>query len=73
MTNSKEIPPQFRDQLEVEIKDTFLCAIGQNALTEMTKQYEDENPVLYRYTNYIADYTSHQNGTCNIADPFSMI
>ena len=31
MTNSKEIVPQYRDQLEAEIKDIFLWAIGQNA------------------------------------------
>ena len=37
MTNSKEILPQYREQLEMDIKDTFLWAIGQIALTEMTK------------------------------------
>ena len=37
MTISKELPPQFRDQLEMEVKDIFLCAIEQSALTEMTK------------------------------------
>ena len=35
--NSKEILPQHRDQLETEIKDIFLWAIGQNAIREMTK------------------------------------
>ena len=38
MTNNKEILPQFRDQLELEIKDIFLWAIGQTAITEMTKR-----------------------------------
>ena len=38
MTNNKEILPQYREQLETEIKDIFLWAIGgQNAITEMTK------------------------------------
>ena len=37
MTNNKEILPQYSDQLEMEIKDMFLWAIGQNAITEMTK------------------------------------
>ena len=37
MVNPKEILPQFRDQLELEIKDMFLWAIGQSALSEMTK------------------------------------
>ena len=35
MKNSKEILPQYRDQLEAEIKDIW--AIGQNAITEMIK------------------------------------
>ena len=30
----KEILPRFRDQLELEMKDTVLWAIGQSALTE---------------------------------------
>ena len=33
MTNSKKILPQNRDQSEAEIKDIFLWAIGQNAIT----------------------------------------
>ena len=33
MTNSKEILPQYRDQLETEIQDIFLWAIGQSAIT----------------------------------------
>ena len=37
MVNSKEIIPQYRDQLETEIKDIFRWAIDQNALTEINK------------------------------------
>ena len=37
LTNSKEVLPQNRDQLEEEIKDVFIWAIGQSALTKMTK------------------------------------
>ena len=41
MTNSKEILPQYRDQLktdtETDTEDTFIWANGQNAITEMTK------------------------------------
>ena len=44
MVNSKEILPQFRDQLELEIKDTFLWAIGQSALSEMTKTVREREP-----------------------------
>ena len=44
MTNSKEILPQYRDQLEAEVKDIFLWAIGQNAITEMTKTVREREP-----------------------------
>ena len=51
MTNKKEVLPQFRDQLELELKDIFLWAIGQTAITERTKTVEKENQAHYRYTN----------------------
>ena len=44
MTNNKEILPQYRDQLEMEIKDIFLWAIRQNAITEMTKTVREKEP-----------------------------
>ena len=37
MVNCKKNLPKFRDQLETKIKEIFLWAIGQNALTEMRK------------------------------------
>ena len=36
MVNSKKILPQYREQLETEIKDIFLWAIGQNAPLQCT-------------------------------------
>ena len=42
MTNNKEILPQLRDQLE--IKDIFLWATGQTAITEMTKTVRETEP-----------------------------
>ena len=44
MTISKEILPQFQDQLNLEIKDTFRWAIGQSALTELTKTLREREP-----------------------------
>ena len=41
MTNSKEVLPQYRDQLEEEMKDVFIWAIGQSALTEMTRSVRE--------------------------------
>ena len=42
MTNNKKILPPYGDQLETEIKDIILWAIGQNAVTEMTKRSKRE-------------------------------
>ena len=42
ITNSKEILLQYRDQLEEEIKDVFIWAIGQSAITEMTKTVREK-------------------------------
>ena len=44
MTNSKEILPQFRERLEEEIKYVFIWAIGQSAITEMTKTVREKEP-----------------------------
>ena len=44
MTNNKEILPEYREQLETEIKDKFLWAIGQNAITEITKTVREREP-----------------------------
>ena len=44
MVNSKEIFPEYQEQLETEIKDIFSCAIGQNALSEMTKTVREREP-----------------------------
>ena len=41
LTNSEEILPQDRDHLEAEVNDIFLCAFGQNAITEMTKKVRE--------------------------------
>ena len=61
MTNNKEIKPQYRDQLETEIKDIFLWAIGQNAITGMTKMVREREPSslpLYKL------YTFHTEKKC---------
>ena len=44
MTNNKVILPQYRDQLEADIKDIFIWAIGQNAITEMTETVREIEP-----------------------------
>ena len=43
-TNSTEILQQFREQLQEEIIDVFIWAIGQSAITEMTKTVREREP-----------------------------
>ena len=44
MTTDKEILPKFRDEMEVKIKDIFIWALGEAAVTEMTKTVRDNDP-----------------------------
>ena len=76
MTNSKGILPQFRDQLELEIKDTFVWAIGQSALTEMTKTVREREPSalpLHKlYTLFRLHFTPERNVQHSRADFFHL-
>ena len=44
MTTDKEMLPEFREELEVKIKDIFIWALGEAAVTEMTKTVRDNDP-----------------------------
>ena len=74
MTNGKEILPQYRDQLETHIKDIFVWAIGQNAITEMTKTVREREPSslpLYKlYTLFRLHFTPERNVHHSRADFF---
>ena len=74
--NSKEILPQFREQLEEEIKDVFIWAIGQSAITEMTKTVREREPnslPLYRhYTLFRLHFIPERNKHHSRADFFNL-
>ena len=53
MTNPREILPQYREQVQAEIRDTLLRSIGQNAMTEKMETVRIMNQVPHRNTNYI--------------------
>ena len=76
MTNNKEILTQYRDQLETEIKDIFIWAIGQNAITEMTKAIREREPSplpLYKlYTLFRLHFTPERNVQHSRADLFDL-
>ena len=74
MTNSKEKLPECRDQLETEIKDTFIWVIGQNAITEMTKTVskgESSSLPLHKFT-HSSDYILLRKGRYTIAVPITL-
>ena len=75
MTNNKEILP-FRDQLELEIKDIFLWAIGQTAITEITKTVREKEPSslsLHKlYTLFRLNFTPERNVQHSRADFFDL-
>ena len=78
MTNSKELLPQYRDQLESEIKDIFLWAIGKNAITEMTKTVKERErepgslPLQRLYTLFRLHFTPERNVHHSGADSFQL-
>ena len=65
MTNNKKILPQYREQLQTEIKDIVLWATGQNAIMGMTKTVREREPSslpLYKlYTMFRLHFTPERN------------
>ena len=59
MTNSKEVLPRYRDQLEEKIKDVFIWAFGQSALTEMTKTVRESEPNSLPLDRFYALFRLH--------------
>ena len=43
MTTDKESLPKFREELEIKINDVFIWALGEAAVTEMTKTVRDND------------------------------
>ena len=43
-TTDREILPNYRDDLEHRIKDLFIWALGESAITEMTRTVRDIDP-----------------------------
>ena len=74
MTNSKEILPQFREHLEEEIKDVFIWAIDQSAITEMTKTVREREinslPLYQLYTLFRLHFIPERNKHHSRADFF---
>ena len=76
MTNDKEIFQEFRERLELEIKDTFVWALGETAIQEMTRTVRGREPTtlpLHRlYSLFRIHFTSERNKYHSRADFFSI-
>ena len=74
MITEREILEQYREQLEENIKDLFIWAIGQNAMSEMTKTTREREPAnlplhqLYRL--FRLHFTPEKNKYHSRADFF---
>ena len=44
LTTDREILPNYRDDLEHRIKNLFIWALGESAITEMTRTVRDNDP-----------------------------
>ena len=59
MRTDNEISPEFRDELEVKIKDIFIWALGEAAVTEMTKTIRDNDPNKMNFNQLYALFRLH--------------
>ena len=69
-----EILPQYRDQLEAEVKDVLLRAIEQNAITELTQTVREREPsslpLCKLYTWLLIHFTAKRNVNRSRGDVF---
>ena len=76
MTTSREIKEQYRDRLEDEVKDIFIWALGQSAITEMTKTVREREPTtlpLWKlYSLFRLHFTPERNKYHSRADFFEL-
>ena len=65
MTTDKKIKLQYRDHLEAEIKDTFISALAESAMEEVTKTVREKDPntlPLHKlYTLFRLHFTLERN------------
>ena len=76
MTTDKEILPDFREELELKIKDIFIWALGEAAVTEMTKTVRDNDPnkmkINQLYTLFRLHFIPERNKVHSRADFFGI-
>ena len=59
MTTDKEVLPEFREELEIKIKDIFIWALGEAAVTEMTITVIDNDRNKMNINQLYASFRLH--------------
>ena len=76
MTTEKEILADFRYELKVKIKDIFIWALGEAAVTEMTKTVRGNDPnkikINQLYTLFCLRFIPEKNKFHSRADFFGI-
>ena len=76
MTTDKEIKPEYRDRLEQDLKDTFIWALGESAIKEMTRTVREKDPnnlPLHKlYALFRLHFTPERNKHHSRADFFEL-
>ena len=76
-TTDKEILAEYRDELEIKIKDIFIWALGKAAVTEMTKTVRDNDPnrmnINQLYALFRLHFIPERNKFHSRADLFGIV
>ena len=77
MTTDKEITEEYREELKIKIKDIFIWALGEEAVTEMTKTVRDNDPnkmnINQLYSLFRLHFNPERNKFHNRGDFFGII
>ena len=71
MTTDREILEQYRTELEERIKDLFIWALGESAITEMTRTVRDNDPTTL-YSLFRQHFIPERNKFHSRADFFGI-
>ena len=65
MTTDREILEQYRDELEQRIKDLFIWALCESAITKMTRTVRDNDPNRIDFNQLYSLFELHFIPECN--------
>ena len=74
LTTDHETLQNYRDDLEHRINDFFIWALGESAITEMTRPLETTTQIEWTLINFIgcSGYISYRNETNTTVEQTSL-